>query len=336
MPLPGDIQRIVTHNDFDGIVSAALCSRALGCESFVFTGPNSVTNSTVTIGPKDAVCDLPYPLECGLWFDHHAGNLDVVKLRGIDPGSIPGRFDTKPSCARVVLDHLEASGVVVPDFYEATVTETDTIDSFDYRSVEEWRMETPGKLVDMSLKARMGTRRDHFDYLDYLTGLVRDKPLDEIAVDGEVAGRIGEYRADEKRMSALLEQGASFLGPDSGGELVIVDLTHHKREPRVMRNLAYILHPGALGAAVLNPVFRGGTKTNDISVSISLSMNMTGREHGKDMGEIMRLLNIGDGHAGAAAGTVHCGSKDEMMRAKKKLLADIWRIWVSMAPGKTA
>ncbi|MCU0639908.1 MAG: hypothetical protein MUF59_08570 [Candidatus Krumholzibacteria bacterium] len=336
MQLPHDIERIVTHNDFDGIVSAALLSKALGCDSFLFTGPGAVSNSTVTIGIRDAVCDLPYPLECGLWFDHHAGNLDVVKLRGIDPETIPGRFDTKPSCARVILGHLTGLGLALPGFYEETVAETDTIDSFDYRSVEEWRRETPGKLVDMSLKARVGTRSDHFDYLDYLAGRVRDNPLAAIAAEDEVLARIREYRGEEEKMSALLKDGASFLEGDRNGELVVVDLTHHKREPRVQRNLAYILHPGALGAAVLSPVFRGGTKTNDISVSISLSMNMTGREHAKDMGEIMRLLNIGDGHPGAAAGTVHCDSKDAMLRAKKKLLADIWRIWASMDPGKPA
>ena len=59
-------------------------------------------------------------------------------------------------------------------------------------------------------------------------------------------------------------------------------------------------------------------------------MNMTGRDHGKDMGEIMRSLDIGDGHTGAAAGTIHCHSKDMMLREKKRALDEIWAMWKVM------
>ena len=101
-----EFDRIVTHSDFDGIVSAALCSEALGCERIIFTGPNSITRAEISVGPSDVVCDLPYPLDCGIWFDHHPGNLEAVRLRGIDPAGIQGRFDEKPSCARVVLEYF--------------------------------------------------------------------------------------------------------------------------------------------------------------------------------------------------------------------------------------
>lgn len=131
-------------------------------------------------------------------------------------------------------------------------------------------------------------------------------------------------------MVEFIERSASFLPQDRDRELVVLDFIPHKRPPRVIRNLAYLVHPRALGVVTLNPLFRGGRKTTDFSVSMSLSMNMTGREHGKDIGEIMRSLNIGDGHIGAAAGTVHCGSKDEMLRAKKRLLDEIWDAWRAM------
>ncbi|UCF04959.1 MAG: hypothetical protein JSV33_13710, partial [bacterium] len=59
------------------------------------------------------------------------------------------------------------------------------------------------------------------------------------------------------------------------------------------------------------------------------SMNLTGGEKGKDVGEIMRSLNIGDGHTGAAAGTVHCETKRDMNRRKKEVFTGIWRLWQS-------
>lgn len=324
------VERIITHNDFDGVVSAALCSAAYRCDRFVFTGPNAIARAEISITTDDVVCDLPYPLECGLWFDHHPGNREAVRLRKIDPDTIPGRFDEQPSCARVIFMFCNERGEALADHFAETVAEADTIDSFDYRSVEEWREETPGKLVDMSLKAYSATPREQTKFLEHLTELVRDRSLAAVLDDPAVAARLVRYREEERRMIEFVERHVSFLPQDRDRELIVLDFTPHKRRPRVIRNLAYLVHPRALGVLTLNPLFRGGRKTTDFSVSMSLSMNMTGREHGVDIGEIMRSLNIGDGHIGAAAGTVHCGSKDEMLRTTKRILGEIWEVWRSM------
>ncbi len=325
-----EFKRIVTHNDFDGIVSAAICSIASGVNHVIFTGPNSIARAEVSVGPADIVTDLPYPLDCGMWFDHHPGNLDAVKLRGIDPAGIPGRFDEKPSCARVVFEHFTGEGFEMPAHIAGTVDEADVIDSFDYRSVAEWREETPGKLVDMSIKSDFRDFREQTRFLQRLTEMAREMPLGEIASDEEISARIDNYKAGEEKMIKLIEDSVSFLKEDAGHELIVMDFTHHKRRPRVIRNLAYMLYPESLGAMTINSLFRRGTKTNDISITISLSMNMTGRDHKKDMGEIMRELDIGDGHVGAAAGTIQCHSKDMMLREKKRALDEIWAMWKAM------
>ena len=320
-------ERIVTHGDFDGLVSAAICSRMEGCDRIVFTGPNSITRSEISIDSRDIVCDLPYPLEAGMWFDHHQGNLDALVLRGIDQSGIPGRFDEKPSCARVVLDYYTERNAMLPEYFEGVVRETDTIDSFDYRSVEEWRRETPGKLVDMSLKVYFPSPREKTKYYLHVVSLLRENPLPEILKDEAVTGNIERYRIEEERMILFIERSVSFLAQDEGREIIVLDLTHHKRRPRIVRNLAFLKHPGALAVLTLNPLYKGGVKTNDFSVSLSLSMNLTGKDHGKDAGEIMRTLDIGDGHAGAAAGIVRGETKEEMKRNKERMLLKIWRLW---------
>jgi hypothetical protein len=48
---------------------------------------------------------------------------------------------------------------------------------------------------------------------------------------------------------------------------------------------------------------------------------------GKDIGDIMRSLNIGDGHQGAGAGRISCGSKSEMLRQKEQTLRRILQLW---------
>ena len=99
-------ERIVTHDDFDGVVSAALVGYFLEIDTLTFAGPGDITRSAVSIGEKDIVCDLPYPLTCGIWFDHHEANLEEVRLRGIDTSAIPGSQRPAKSCARVIRDYF--------------------------------------------------------------------------------------------------------------------------------------------------------------------------------------------------------------------------------------
>jgi len=84
-----DYDRIITHGDFDGVVSGAICSFVLGVDTFIFTGPGAITRAEISIGTRDVVCDLPYPLECGLWFDHHPGNCILLpgRVHGHEPAS---------------------------------------------------------------------------------------------------------------------------------------------------------------------------------------------------------------------------------------------------------
>ncbi len=79
-----DLTSIVTHNDFDGLGSAALLSWAWDIEDIRFAGPITIAKAEISITRADIVCDLPYPVECGMWFDHHLGNLTELELRGID------------------------------------------------------------------------------------------------------------------------------------------------------------------------------------------------------------------------------------------------------------
>ncbi len=319
-------EKIVTHNDFDGIVSASLCSFSLHVEKILFVGPSDIERSLVSITGADVVCDLPYPLECGMWFDHHEGNFQALQYRNIDPSLLPGRFDLKPSCARVIFDFF-GQGITFPPWYEETVTEADIIDSFNYSSVEEWRRKTPGGVIDNTLKISDPSMRERNAYMRELVFQIRDHPLGEVAILPEVRRRLARYEEEELRMTSIIEQSAAFLPSDQKGEMAILDLTVYKRRPDIVKNLAYLIFPDVLAVLEVHNLHDRGVKTNHLSFSLSLSLNLKAIEHKKDVGEIMRSLDIGDGHKGAAGGTVYCTSKAEMLRKKGEIINEIFRLW---------
>ena len=322
-------EKIVTHNDFDGIVSACLCSWVLRVQKVMFTGPMTVARAQITITEKDVVCDLPYPLECGLWFDHHEGNLQELALRKIDIKSIPGRFDLRPSCSRVVYEYF-SEREEFPSYFMKAVEEADVIDSFSYSSIEDWRRETSGKVIDSTLKVLFQSAEDQASYMRNLVQQLRDRSIEEVSRLDFVQKRLGQYRNEEGRMLRMIRDASYFNEEDEKKEVVVIDLTSYQRRPHLIKNLAFLIYPEALGVLeVYSLTDHQGVKSNHLGLSMSLSIHGNREDQGKNIGEIMRTLNIGDGHPGAAAGTVRCQSKQEMLKKKKELLGRIFTLWSS-------
>ena len=317
---------IITHNDFDGVGSAAICSWAYDIETVRFAGPMTISRAEIPITKADIVCDLPYPLECGMWFDHHTGNLEEVKLRRIDPATIPGRFAPELSCVRVIFNYF-SKGDELPADFARLADEADTIDSFTYKDIEDWRRETAAKRIDRAIKAHAESPREQHDFLRELVFLLRDTPLEEVAEQPEVIARAERCREEESDMLEKIQAHARFLDEDKSHELVIIDLMKMRMPVHVDKKLAGLLFPEAKGFVELKPVFRQRAKTHDISVSLSLALPMQHQQHAKNMGEIVRILNLGDGHIGAAAGLRRCESSFEWHRAQEEILKEIWRLW---------
>jgi hypothetical protein len=319
-------QRIITHNDFDGLVCAAIVSHIHGMENIFFTGPRDVENNRHPIFDSDIVTDLPHAIGCGMWFDHHPGNLESLKLRGIEPEDVPGRFSPDPSCARTVYDFFSEEWELA-DYLADTVYEADILDSFDFLDIEDWRRPTPGKNVDASIKAPFRDLRAKNDYLKELALWIRDYPLDEIELFPKVQSLRADFEELERESTKIIGQCARFLEEDVEKEMVIIDLTGYRTRPNIVRHMAYLAYPEVKTAIVVaNPVMNRVKSTN-LTFSMSLGVLMNNTEHNKSIGEIMRTLNIGDGHAGAAAGALDCQGKDEMIRTREATLQKIFDLW---------
>jgi len=325
-------EKIVTHNDFDGIVSASICTHALKIDRILFAGPLTIAKSQLSITEKDVVCDLPYPLECGLWFDHHEGNLQELEYRKIDPKSIPGRFDRKPSCSRVIYEYF-SDGTELPPHFSGAVEEADIIDSFAYSSIEDWRKETPGKVIDLTLKSRFLSTEDQAAYMRNLVQQLRDRSIEEVSGLAFVLKRLNHYREDEGRILRMIKDSSFFLDQDQRREVVVIDLTQFQRRPHLIKNLAFLIHTDALAVLEVYNLMNQGVKSNHLGFSMSLSINANKEPNARNIGEIMRTLNIGDGHPGAAAGTLRCRSKQEMLKKKKEILNEIFSLWSSQERG---
>jgi len=328
-------ERIIAHNDFDGVVSTAIVSRATGLDRFLFAGPRVIIDSRMPLFPTDIVCDLPCPLQCAMWFDHHEGNLEDLRLRGVDPSTIPGRFERRDSCARVVYEYYSPTAAL-PAFYAATVDEADVLDAFKFSTVEEWRRETPGKIVDGAIQGQEGHPRQRDEFLRVLVRLVRDFPLAEVAGRGDILEHYRRSKQQEERMLETIGKEARFLDGDPGKQLIVIDFTPMSKPPRMVKKLAFLLFPEARAVLEIRNPMRGSVKTTDLSLSMSLGVGVSAAEGTRNVGEIMRELNIGDGHAGAGAGGVNCRSKAEMLSEKERLLREILRLWyLQGGPGKS-
>jgi hypothetical protein len=156
---------------------------------------------------------------------------------------------------------------------------------------------------------------------------IRDHPLEEVARLPAVRRRLAGYEEKDLMMIKIIQQSATFLPSDGEGKMVILDLTGYKRRPDIVKNLAFLIFPETLSVLEVHNLHDRGVKTNHLSFSLSLALNLNKREHGKDVGEIMRSLNIGDGHKGAAGGTVYCTSKAEMLRKKGEIINEIFGLW---------
>ena len=318
---------IVTHDDFDGVVSAALCSLAEGIDDFRFAGPGTILDAGLEVSVDTIVCDLPHHPGAGLWFDHHAGNLEDYCLKGGEPEVVRETFGEEKSCARVVYRYYQDRGFMFPGFMGETVEEADVIDSFDYKDLEDWQQVTPGKVLSDTLRISFRSKGEKIRYMRHLIRRIRESPLEEVVTDSEVQEKAGLYREAEEKSRALIERLASFRPEDEEQEVVLLDTTGLKHVPYIIKSLAFLSYPRAVAVLEIKSLFRQNRKTNDLAFSMSLSPSLELASSEKDVGEIMRYLNMGDGHRGAGAGRIHARSKAEMMKQKERILQEIMGMW---------
>ena len=128
-------------------------------------------------------------------------------------------------------------------------------------------------------------------------------------------------------MVEIIRTASSFHPLDKNREIAFIDLTGFSKRIPLVRNLAQIVYPDIFGVFMIQNIFDRGVKTTSFTISGSMTIKKGISE--KNIGDIMRIMNIGDGHKGAGSGQVYCTNKNEMDIKKKQTIEKVIEIWQS-------
>jgi len=144
--------RLVTRSDFDGLICAALLKYVRKIDSIQFVHPKDLQDGKFAVLPDDVLTNVPFVPGCGLWFDHHATEVERVV------GKIPfkGECRIAPSAARVVYDYF--GGREVFPGMEEMMRAVDKADSAQFTR-EEILNPTGWNLLSFVMDARTGLGR---------------------------------------------------------------------------------------------------------------------------------------------------------------------------------
>ncbi len=76
--------RLLTRDDFDGLVCAALLAEKGIVDEYKFVHPRDIQNNSIEVTSKDVLANVPYSKGCGLWFDHHSSEEERLEISNLE------------------------------------------------------------------------------------------------------------------------------------------------------------------------------------------------------------------------------------------------------------
>ncbi|MBU1078122.1 MAG: hypothetical protein KKH98_12565 [Spirochaetes bacterium] len=319
------MQQIVTHTDFDGVVSGALLSIATEIRFIRFISHSQIWREPLS--GTEVIADLPCPWTCQLWFDHHETNLKEMKQRGVKTEEIPGRFQLLDSCAHVIYDHYHEQ-IEFPDHFKEMIPQTDQIDSMNYQSVDEWLKETPVKMIAST--TQLLKDEDYKSFLKYLLKLTKQltksSPIEIIQSD-VFTNRYESFKNYKEYSLELLRKNHFFHPDDKNKAIALIDLSEFKTSPRMDKNFIYMIEPDADAVLLINSAFQNNVKTNTLKFSFGVNFTRSEKFNKVNAAKIFEELDIGGGHPKAAGGSIECESKKDKLKIKDYIIKEIIKRW---------
>lgn len=289
--------RLVTRSDFDGLVTAVLLKKLGIIEEMKFVHPKDMQDGTVEITENDILTNVPYVPGCGMWFDHHASEVNRVKEEGY---TFKGEARIADSAARVVYDYFGGRDKFGPEF-DSMMEGVDKADAAKF-SKEDILNPKGWDLLSFLMDSRTGLGRyrdyqiSNYQLMEKLVELCARETVEEILEDPDVKERVTRYFELDASFRDMLGQYTR-----TEGNVIITDLRGVDTIYPGNRFLVYALFP----EQNVNLWIVDGFQKQNVSIACGHSIvNKTCATH---VGFLMREYD-GGGHE--AAGTCQISYAD--------------------------
>lgn len=230
--------RLVTRSDFDGLICAVLLKQVETIDSIQFVHPKDLQDGKFDVRPDDVLTNVPFVPGCGLWFDHHATEIERV----VGKQEFVGDCRLAPSAARVVYDYY--GGAERFPGIEQMMAEVDKADSAQF-SRDEILNPSGWPLLSFVMDARTGLGRFHdyrisnyqlmYELIDACTCM----SIDDVLKLPDVQERVARYFEQDVLFREML---ASHTWIE--GDVIVTDLRGVEMIYSGNRFMVYALHPG--------------------------------------------------------------------------------------------
>ena len=284
---PGQMFRLITRSDFDGLVCAVLLEELDLINDILFVHPNQMQEGEIEVSMTDISTNLPYTPGIFAAFDHH---LSEIKRLGkhydnhiIDPRA--------PSAARVVYSYFGGE----KRFPDISVEMMDAVDKGDAAQfvIDEVIDADGWPLLNFIMDSRTGLGRyrgfrvPNYELMMSLIDYCRRYSIEEILEHPDVKERVELYREHEAPAREQIKRCTQVYG-----NLAVVDYRHEETIYVTNRFMVYAMFPDC---NISMHVLWGRAKQNTV---FAVGKSIFNRTSNTNIGELM-LTYGGGGHRNA-------------------------------------
>ncbi|MCL1863006.1 MAG: exopolyphosphatase [Defluviitaleaceae bacterium] len=274
--------RLITRADFDGLACGTVLMELGIIDSWKFVHPKDLQDGKIFVTEDDILANVPYVPGCGMWFDHHASELERVGEVDVE-----GAQYMADSCARIVYEYYGGDNRL--SHLEEMIKCVDKVDSAKL-TIEEITSPQGWILMGFIMDPRTGLGRNknfaisNWKLMEDLMENCRNYTIDELLMLPDVAARVEYYNQQSADFKAMILKYSRIEGDVVITDLRSVDLLHSGN-----RFILYSLFPEQNISIWVVDGFDG----NNCSVAVGHSI--VNRTSDVDVGSVM-LRHGGGGH----------------------------------------
>jgi nanoRNase/pAp phosphatase (c-di-AMP/oligoRNAs hydrolase) len=206
-------------------------------DSWKFVHPKDIQDGKIEVNSNDVLTNVPYAPGCGLWFDHHASELERI-----DPDiDVEGARYLAPSCARIIYQYYDGESRL--SYMSDMIDAVDKVDAAQL-TVDEITNPKGWVLLGFIMDPRTGLGRHknftkgNFELMEELMECCRNLSLEEIMMMPDVAARVEYYHQQSADFRAMILKHSRVEG-----DVIITDLRGLETINTGNRFLLYSLFP---------------------------------------------------------------------------------------------